>query len=319
MRRPRDRSLSDISIHDLRSRINSLRRANLNTLSDEAAALRIGRIIDQYHFQIRPLQLTGIYRARANKPGEVFSSASQLWHPPADKVLRPSRLNGIRQVRFYASSMPNTAIAELRPQPGNVFTILLAMTRSKKLETLDVAFIGLERSRAPEVQHFSANDMIRHAPSFRDQLGPANYKKWLLIDDYLSEIFATPVPEGEDYRYKPTIALASLLFRAPLDAVTYPSVATNDYGINMCMLPDKADRFFAPSEAWTIGLEENALHPKTGEQLQRIEFLRRSHEIGPDGAIIWRSPGEGIDPAQIMRFARGRIKSLDQWPLAAKP
>ena len=289
------------------------------TLSDEAAALRIGRVIDQYQFQIKPLHLTGIYRARANKPGEVFSSASQLWHPPADKVLRPSRLNGLRQVRFYASNMPNTAIAELRPQPGNVFTVLLGVTRRRKLEKLDVAFIGLERSRAPEVQHLTANDIFRHAPYFRDQLGPTNYKKWLLIDDYLSEIFATPVPEGEEYRYKPTIALANLLFRAPLDSVAYPSVATNDYGINICMLPDTADRFFAPAEAWMISVGENALHPKTREQLQRIEFLNRSHEIGPDGVIIWRSPGEGIDPAEIMRFARGRIKSLDQWPLVVSP
>ncbi len=114
MTEQRRRSLNDISIFDLRSRIATLRRANLKTLSAEAAAYRIGRVIDQYHFQIRSMQLNGVYRARPNKPREVFSSASQLWYPPATAVVRPSRLNGIGQVCFYGSNMPNAALLELR-------------------------------------------------------------------------------------------------------------------------------------------------------------------------------------------------------------
>jgi len=162
-------------------------------------------------------------------------------------------------------------------------------------------------------------DMFRDAPHFRNQLGPANYKKWLLIDDYLSEIFATVVPDGEEHKYKPTIALANLLFSAPdLDAVMYPSVATADHGINVCMLPDKADQLFSPLEAWMIRVEENALHPKTGKRLQRIHFLSRSHKIGPDNSIAWRQAGEGINPDEIMRFVRHRMQPLDEWPLSVK-
>jgi hypothetical protein len=125
------------------------------------------------------------------------------------------------------------------------------------------------------------------------------------------------VPDGEEHKYKPTIALAGLLFTAPnLDAVNYPSVATEDYGINVGMLPEKADQFFAPSEAWMIRIEENALHPQTGQRLQRIHFLSRSHEIGSDGVITWRPPGEGIDPDVINRFVRRRMQSLSEWPLS---
>jgi hypothetical protein len=68
----RRRSLNDISIFDLRSRIASLKRADLKTLSAEAAAYRIGRVIDQYPFQIRSMGLNGVYRARSNKPGPGF-------------------------------------------------------------------------------------------------------------------------------------------------------------------------------------------------------------------------------------------------------
>jgi hypothetical protein len=212
--------------------------------------------------------------------------------------------------------MPNTAVLEFRPKPDDVFTILIPTTRSGRAETLNVAFIGVERALAPEVQHFTEQDLFRHAPYFREALGPANYKKWLLIDDYLSEAFGTAVPEGEEYRYKPTIALANLLFTAPgLDAVTYPSVASGDHGINICMLPDKADQLFVPREAWMIRLSERAVHPHTGQPLWRTDFLRRSREIGPDGVITWHAPGEGIDQMEIMRFARDRIQSLSERPV----
>jgi hypothetical protein len=198
-------------------------------------------------------------------------------------------------------------------------TVLLAGTRSGKVETLNVTFIGLERARAPEVQHLTERDMYRHAPNFRNQLGPANYKKWLLIDDYLSEIFSTVVLDGEEHKYKPTIALGNLLFSAPnLDAVMYPSVATADHGINVCMLPDKADQLFSPLEAWMIRVEEHASHPKTGEPLPKIHFLSRSHKIGRGGSITWRQAGEGINPEEIMRFVRHRMQPLDEWPLSVK-
>jgi hypothetical protein len=80
------------------------------------------------------------------------------------------------------------------------------------------------------------------------------------------------------------------------------------------MLPDKADQFFAPLEAWMIKAEENVLHPKTGKRFQSIRFLNRSHEIGSDGTIMWRPPGEDIKSDEIMRFVAGGMPSLDQWP-----
>ena len=174
--------------------------------------------------------------------------------------------------------MPNTAIYELRPRTGDVFTILLATTPGREARKLSVAFIGLERSLAPEVRHFTERDLFRHSPNFRELLGLQNYKKWLMIDDYLSEIFGAEVPDGEEYRYKPTIALANLLFTAPgLDAVNYPSVATADYGINACMLPSVADANFVPHEAWMVEIGEQSRHPETSESLWRVNFIRRSH------------------------------------------
>ena len=98
--------------------------------------------------------------------------------------------------------------------------------------------------------------------------------------------------------------------------VCYPSVASGDHGINICMLPDKADQLFVPSEAWMTRIGERAFHPHTGESLWRTDFLQRSREIGPDGVITWRAPGEGIDQQEIIRFARHRLQSLAEAPVA---
>jgi hypothetical protein len=137
----------------------------------------------------------------------------------------------------------------------------------------------------------------------------------LLVDDYLSEIFGAVVEEGAPHLYRPTIAVADRLFTMPkLDAICYPSVATQDYGINVCMLPARADAIFMPSEAWMIELGKLDRHPKTNEPIRRIHFRLRSREIGADGMIQWGAPGEGINQETIRGFVRRRIEELDQWP-----
>jgi hypothetical protein len=318
MKLPRPRSLKNVSLIDLRRRISSLRDADMQRLSDEAVASRIARIIDQFPIQLRPLLLTGLYRARLNDGAASFGNASELWYPPGIAITRPGRLNRIGEPCFYASSTPNTAMLELHPVAGQTVTVVIAATRSGLPETLQAAFIGLERCTAADVGHLTEHDMFRHSPQFRQQLGEGTYRKWLAIDDYLSDILGQNVPRGEEHRYRPSIALAERLFTAPtLNTINYPSVASNDKGINLAMLPARADELFRPLEAWMIEIGESALHPQTGELLTETRFIRRSREIGADGVIHWLAPGEGINLNEIMRFARRRIETLPTRPAPA--
>jgi hypothetical protein len=290
----------------------------MRALTDEAVAFRIKRIIHQYNFQTRPLVLTGVYRARPNEGTKLFSRAEELWYPPADRIIRPGRLNRPGQACFYGASMPNTAIYELHPAAGQIVTVLIAKTRSDLPETLQVAFLGLERCRAVDVGHITEHDMFRHSPSFRKESGEGNYRKWLAIDDYLSDILGQQVPPGEEYNYQPSIALADLLFTAPgLDAINYPSVASDDRGINIALKPERADALFRPFEAWVIEIGQDGIHPATGERIRKISFLQRSREIRADGAIHWRPSGEGLDHSEILRFTRLRMETLATTPAPA--
>jgi hypothetical protein len=297
----------------LRKRIRSLREADLGLLSDEAVATRVRRIIDQYHIQLRPLELTGVYRARINEGVTPFMRASDLWYPPASAVTRPGRLNKQGQRCFYAASVPNTAIYELHPIVGQTVTVLIASTRTGVVETLRVAFLGLERSLSPEVSHLGESNMFRSAP--RAAVGAGNYRKWLAIDDYLSEILGQEVAHGDELQYKPSIALAELLFTAPgLDAINYPSVVTGDKGINIALSPARADQLLRPFEAWMVQIGDDAVLPETGEVIRGVTFLRRSEEIGSDGVIRWRAPGVGTDLSEILRFVRRRMETLSSRP-----
>src|SRR4051812_12452214 len=107
-------SLDNISSTDLRQRIKSLQNADFKKLSDEQVWHRVARIIDQYPLQVRTVEISGAFRARKNIDGKDFLHTKELWYPEAKCITRPSRLNSPDQVRFYAASMANTTIFELR-------------------------------------------------------------------------------------------------------------------------------------------------------------------------------------------------------------
>jgi hypothetical protein len=287
----------------------------LNKLSSQQLRSRIGLIIDDYPRQLRQLALSGIYRARKNPPGEEFTSARELWYPPA-AVTKPGRLHGAGQVRFYGASAPNTTLLELKPQTGDVFTILVARTKSGTLETLrKVAFIGVERSLAPEGAAVTSNDLFRTSPGFRANLGQPGYRKWLRIDDFISEMLGERIDDASEHKYKLTGAFGDLLFEAPeLDAVIYPSVATSNHGLNICLLPEKVDTIFHPSEVWEIVVGEKAMHDDFDSPLHGVSFRRRSQEIASNGAIQWLPPGVGVDPQSVAAFVRHRLRTLATLP-----
>ena len=157
--------------------------------------------------------------------------------------------------------------------------------------------------------------LFRTSTSFRAQLGESTYKKWLLVDDYLSAILGEKIDDPDSPKYRLTAAFGGLLFGAPdLDAINYPSVATHDRGINICFLPEKADALLEPSEAWVIRIEAQASHPDSSEPLHQISFVKRSKEIGPDWLIEWLPPGVGVASEEIFRFARHRVTSLTTRP-----
>jgi hypothetical protein len=83
-------------------------------------------------------------------------------------------------------------------------------------------------------------------------------RKWLAVDDYLSEMATTVfAPHEEQDKYKITNSIGRLLLQIPsVHGLNFPSVATGLVSLNLCLRPEIADRFFHPAEAWMIKIEE---------------------------------------------------------------
>ncbi len=309
-------SLDDISLTELENKITILKSSDFRGLSIDQLREMIAEIIDQCPLQPRPLRLSGVYRARKNCTTQIFTNASDLWYPPSSVIKTYGRLNNVGQSLFYAAMGAETAFHELRPKIGEVITVLIARTKDDYALMERVPFVGIERSRSEALHHLRDEDIFRTSTKFRQQLGDNNYKKWLLIDDYLSFILGKEVLDSEDYLYKPSVAFANLLFSYPkLDAINYPSVLTQNHGINICMLPEKADFYFKPSEVWMIKVDGEDVHPVTKEKLPRIIFLRRSKHISPEGNIEWMQEGEGLTQEEIRRFIGGtKVENLSEFP-----
>lgn len=297
--------INRVSIHRLRERLARLRALNLDLHSVNDLEERVAIVLDQVPIFPFPIAMNGVYRARArdaDKP--AYSRVSELWYPPAS-VVGMGRLNNAGQSLFYAANTPHTAIYELRPQVGKIYTVLWARTKAKGL-ILATMFPGITRCRSADLLTVRT-ELPKRVAAHRARLGGGNWKKYALLDDWLTEIITRSATNTNDY--KPTIGLANILFRAPIDAVAYPSVATGHNGINICFQPERADELFKASEAWEFEiLGDGYLYDKPSLLLRS---LRKSTIIDDDGIITWGAYGVDVGEYFIRQFARGLLPSLE--------
>lgn len=304
--------MGGLSIHDLRRRVHAVRRADFRTMTLGQLQARIELLLDRIPLFVYGLELTGVYRARANLGDALFDHTRDLWYPPAEVVTR-QRMNEAGTARFYAANTPHTAVFELRPQVGQRYTVLLARSRWEH-STFAGPFVGLASSLS-----FDAVSLRRTGDHQRQQLrmrlGNANYKKYVLVDEWLSGRMTMPIEVGREQEYMPTIAFANLMFGAPgVNTIMYPSVTTDRHGINLCMQPDVADELLQPSEAWVFEIEGIDAHPDTHQPMFRTRPLIRTTSISGSGEIVWRPPGEGLGESEMNYFSRGQVRSLAKMP-----
>ncbi len=257
--------------------------------------------MDGYATIQQHLQTNMVFRARRNNGEGPFERASELWYPPAHFVGR-GRFNAARQPMFYVANRFRAAVFEMRPQVGDIFSVL-AVQKRRPLEVIVCAHIGMERCLAPEVTIGAQGRLLRDHPTMRRLFAEKGFaSRWLAIDRYLGDIATAECGPGDEGDfYKPTNALARVLGAIPgVDVLQYPSVAVGMKAINLCMTPTKADELFSPSEAWMLKIEEHQdkLEGVTAENggYYAIRFIARSEPIGEHGRLYWRPVGNGLVP-----------------------
>ena len=122
----------------------------------------------------------------------------------------------------------NGAVFEVRPQVGDVITLLIVGTKKSSVE-LESAHIGLERSKAPELGKAERSRMLRNNANFQAMLRHYSItNKWLVVDEFLSDMATTLFPpDQEQGKYIVTNAISDLLFKIP--GVQAPGRHVRDY------------------------------------------------------------------------------------------
>jgi hypothetical protein len=295
------------SYSEIVARLQRARTMDVRSLTSSQVDKRVGLIMDGYHTVVIKAQMNGLYRARKNHGDEPWQSVSDLWYPPASAVRTRGRFNEPGSSVFYACNRATGAIFEVHPAVGDVITLLVI--RSKRaFADLDVAHIGLERSIAPEMGFVPHDRKLRTNPRFQGMLQHFGIsKKWLAVDDFLSEMATTVfAPPEEQDNYKITNSIGRLLLKIPsVHGLNYPSVATRLESLNLCLRPEVADQFFYGAEAWMIKIEEKRDRLDGLKQegpFYRTTFIRKSDEIKADGRLVWSDLLVNVTPEQIVHL-----------------
>lgn len=302
------RSLRSISAHDLRRRLKSLQSLALDEVTQEQVDERVRRLLDMFPHSALECGMSGVYRARVNNGAVPFEHRSELWSPPAEKA-RAGRLNAAGQPVFYCATDARTAILEVRPLPGQTVTVAFCRATNGVAQLLDCFFIGIAASRDGDVTQVHP-DVIAARRRIEQVLGKGSYRKYVQIDNWMRDEVTKDVPSGAVELYKPTISLGRLLFTSPIQAISYPSVASKRNGTNLCLRTSDAAGWFEPSEVWMLQVEEVS-QPTGGGSVAAIRPVRRGRLADQaTGAIEWLPAGSGLGDRQFETFSRNSLVQL---------
>jgi hypothetical protein len=283
--------LRNISYIDLKSKPNCARQIDVGALSAEEVTERMQSVMYGYWTGPIHAETIGLYRARKGDIDpwlDPWLSIKELWYPPAAKIDRRGRFNEIGKSVFYACDSFAGAVNEVRPTPHDIITILVVRARDGRV-TLENAHIGLERLKLTPFGKRGSQVLKRQAwfQAILKERGIT--KKWLLLDNFLSEM-ATSLfsPESEQDKYKITNAISSSLFNMPnVQGIIYPSISTKSNNINFCLMPHVADQCFVPRQLWMVRIEEKTFRPASGDYEYQARLIRRSESISSEGRISW--------------------------------
>jgi hypothetical protein len=273
--------LSNVSIDSIEQQIRNLNVCDKQSVSINVFKQQLSQLIQGYSCITISIDAPYIFRARKTNPERLFSQVTELWYPPADKILRYGRLNNIGSSLFYSADTEDTALYEMRPQVGDLYTILRCRLKDPGIIP-HVMELGIAE-RSSQYDHPLRHSILENTVAGREFLrDEGNIKSNLAIRTFLAKEFTRIVEPGNEFEYKITIALAEILMDSDrIDGVCYPSIATKT-GSNLTLKPTSVDRLYEADDSWVLRIEQD-LRPQGFQVL----CVAKAKSISSDGAIKW--------------------------------
>ncbi|HYR77985.1 MAG TPA: RES domain-containing protein [Pyrinomonadaceae bacterium] len=284
---------------EVQKRLAALNRVNLKQISDRDVERQVRSLLG-IGYVTSPLYLNKptVYRVRANRNVECFNNVQELWYPKPEFVLRRGRCNEANTPVLYCADSDMTAIIEIRPEVGDLLTVLEISLRDAKLQPL-VMTVGIHEFTA------RSNPKYGGTPPDQDEAHQLFLKSEGLVetnpmlDQYLTEVFMQVVGEDNEDAYKLTAAIARIMFdqdeffykdgtpapKPDVHGLAYPSIRADKLGANVAFTTSAADKLYQPVCATLVRVEN-----KVDDTHYTVGILKQSKSIAKDGTIEWMVP-----------------------------
>jgi hypothetical protein len=244
--------LGTLSEDFILGRIGELTGADLATADIDGLKLGLFPLIAAYVSPtITIAKNKSLFRVRkhpSNRRREKLTSVSEIY--PSDAVAtRRNRANREGNPMFYFSTSQGTALREARASAGDTCTILECRSQSG-LSPLLIPVGIHESARKQDV--VIGGGLPEPLARLRSHIAPDDeFHKYLLIHKFVREQFLRRVDGERGYEYNLSIAIAEILLQLetsefPIDGLAYPSIAAEEIGANLAILPSAFRRIYKP-------------------------------------------------------------------------
>ncbi|MBW8041292.1 MAG: hypothetical protein FVQ85_14985 [Planctomycetes bacterium] len=215
----------------------------------------IGKIRSYIGYLTLPVATHRLYRCRPlNKDENPPVLLSGLLSPPIKKT-KQGRCNFAEKPVLYVSDNPSILSQECHIAAGQQFVILqfnhLPVPDVK--EDITCMLLGIEPTYL-----FKNNPAIESVEKFRVEFFGSDYNKVREIERQLHKYFVRD-DDPSGLTYKLTAHLCDHLFfkNQNLEAIFYPSIATNGVGNNYAIKPGAIDKAYEPVKAGLYELSQD--------------------------------------------------------------
>lgn len=292
-------SRTKILRREVRRRITALKKVDLERISDRDIERQVRSLLG-LGYVTSPLYLNKptVYRVRANKDVQCFDTVQNLWYPKPEFVLRRGRCNEVNAPVFYCADSDMTAIIELRPNVGDLLTVLEIKLKDSKSQPM-VMTVGIHEFTAKTNPKYGGvpPDQDKEHQLFLKEEGLLETNP--LLNQYLTDVFMQVVDEDNEDGYKITAAIARIMFgqdeffnkdgtpapKQEVHGLAYPSIRADKFGANVAFTTNAADKLYRPVCATLVRVEE-----KIDETHYTVGILKQSNSIAQDGTIEWIVP-----------------------------
>lgn len=277
-------------IEDLESRIKNIMSHDWTNRTPE----QIWRAMQRY-LKYLPLQATysaplsldqlRLYRCRSNIDEDIenIDFWSTYGCPPPAFCKENGRANPAGFPVFYRSDNAETAIAEMKPQVGDILFHSEWAVRAYR-ETSRTIFFPMETSTSNQWHQIAANYYSTIISGYGDIVGEQFVRNALLLVNWIASAF---VHESPPYYVSSAIAskMLSNKWNRDVDYIVYPSFETKFIGANLAFHPN-----FALQNMYLMKVLKLKVH-ESNEKGVQVEHLSTGYPVY--NAMQWMQPRDG--------------------------